>query len=130
MTIQELREKMKVIDNQIAKLKQAKREVKEQLKDAIQASFEAANMVKPGDPIKTLGGETMFYEGFTFDAYQDIICLCHPAKKDGTASKAVRHMTWRDFMEVPKSVKWSMYIAKACDDIMKAGPTGTFLTTD
>lgn len=97
MTIQEIREQIRIIDNQISILKTKKREYVCELKDAIQASFEAEHMVKPGDPIKTRGGETMFYEGFTLDAYQDIICLCHPAKKDGTASKAVRHMIWSDF---------------------------------
>lgn len=61
-TIQELREKITVIDNQIAKLQQAKREVKSEQKDAIQASFEAEHGVKPGDPIQTRSGETMFYE--------------------------------------------------------------------
>ena len=97
MTIQEIREQIRVIDNQISILKAKKREYECELKDTIQASFEAEYMVKPGDPIKTRGGETMFYEGFTFDAYNDIVCLCHPAKKDGTASKAVRHMMWSDF---------------------------------
>ena len=96
-TIQELREKITVIDNQIAKLQQGKREVQSELKDAIQASFEAEHGVKQGDPIKTRSGETMFYDGFIFDAFRSIICLCHPAKKDGTPSKAIRHMIWSDF---------------------------------
>ena len=96
-TIQELREKITVIDNQIAKLKQGKCEVQYQLKDAIQASFEAEHGVKHGDPIKTRRGETLFYDGFIFDSFRNIACLCHPAKKDGTASKAIRHMTWSDF---------------------------------
>jgi len=50
-----------------------------------------------GDPIKTRSGETMFYDGFIFDSFRSIVCLCHPAKKDGTASKAIRHMIWSDF---------------------------------
>ena len=96
-TIQELKDKVKVIDNQIGELNQKKREVQKELKEAIQASFEAEHGVKQGDPIETRSGETMFYDGFIFDAYQSIICLCHPAKKDGTASKAIRHMIWSDF---------------------------------
>lgn len=88
---------MTAIDNQIAKLQQAKREAKEQLKDAIQTTFEAEHSVKPGETIKTWRGETMFYEGFVFDSYNSIVCLCRPAKKDGTASKAIRHMGWSDF---------------------------------
>ena len=96
-TIQELREKITVIDNQIAKLQQSKREVQYELKDAIQASFEAEHGVKPGDRIKTRSGKTMFYDGFTFDSFRRIVCLCHPAKKDGTASKVPRLMIWSDF---------------------------------
>lgn len=88
---------MTAIDNQIAKLQQAKREAKEQLKDAIQVDFEAEHSVKPGETIKTWRGETMFYEGFVFDSYNSIVCLCHPAKKDGTASKTIRHMGCSDF---------------------------------
>jgi hypothetical protein len=96
-TIQELIEKIKVIDNQIAKLQQGKREIQIELKYAIQASFETEHGVKQGDPIKTRSGETMFYDGFIFDSFRNIVCLCHPAKKDGTASKAIRHMIWSDF---------------------------------
>ena len=88
---------MTAIDNQIAKLQQAKREVKEQLKDDIQAAFEAEHSVKPGETTKTWRGETMFYEGFVFDSYNSIVCLCHPVKKDGTASKTTRYKLWSDF---------------------------------
>lgn len=97
MTIKEIRDRMKVIDDQITILKLQKREFKEKLKDAIQASFEAEHGVKKGDPIKTRLGTTMFYDGFIFDSCQSIVCRCRPAKKDGTASKAIRHMMWSDF---------------------------------
>ena len=97
MTIQEIREQIRVIDNQIAKLQQAKREVQEQLKDAIQASFEAEHGVKLGDTIKTRDGETLFYAGVAVSRYDNIIILCHPAKKDGTESKFVRYKVWSDF---------------------------------
>ena len=97
MTEQEIREQIRVIDNQISILKAKKREYEYELKDTIRASFEAEHMVKPGDPITTRQGEKMYYDGFVFDAYNSIVCLCHPAKKDGTASKAVRHMMWSDF---------------------------------
>ena len=96
-TIQELREKITVIDNQIAKLKQDKREVQDELKDAIQACFEGEHGVKQGDPIKTRGGDTMFYDGFVFDAFGSIVILCHAAKKDGTASKTIHHRYLSDF---------------------------------
>lgn len=96
-TIQELREKITVIDNQIAKLKQDRRELRDELKEAIQASFEAEHGVKHGDPIKTRGGETMFYDGFVFDAFGNIVILCHATKKDGTASKTIHHRYECDF---------------------------------
>lgn len=97
MTIQELREKRMAINNQIAKLVQAKREIQDKLKDTIQASFEAEHGVKPGDIIKTQNGEALFYDGVAVSKYDNIILLCHPAKKDGTTSKFVRYMRFCDF---------------------------------
>ena len=96
-TIQELSEKITAIDNQIAKLKQDRSEVRSELKDAVQASFEAEHGVKQGDHIKTRCGETMFYDGFIFDASGSIVILCHAEKKDGTASKTIHHRYVSDF---------------------------------
>ena len=96
-TIQEIIEKITVIDNQIAKLKQDRSELRDELKYAVQARFEAEHGVKHGDPIKTRGGETMFHDGFVFDAFGNIVILCHAAKKDGTASKTIHHRYLSDF---------------------------------
>ena len=59
--------------------------------------YEAEHGVKQGDPIKTRGGDTMFYDGFVFDAFGSIVILCHAAKKDGTASKTIHHRYLSDF---------------------------------
>lgn len=97
MEIKELKAKISAIDNQIGELKAQKYEVQKELKDAVQAAFESEQGVKPGDPIVTRSGTKMFYEGFVFDAFHDIVCVCHPVKNDGTASKAIRHLQWSDF---------------------------------
>ena len=96
-TIHELKEKIKAIDEKIGKLKREKDEVKVELKDATQAAFEAQMMIKPGDPIKTKLGETVFYGAFVFDNWGGIVILCHPKKKDGTASSVLRYYMWGDF---------------------------------
>ena len=96
MDIKELKARISAIDSQIAGLKAQKYEVQRELKDAVQAAFESERGVRPGDLIETRSG-TMFYGGFEFDAFCSIVCVCHPVKNDGTASKAVRHMTWSDF---------------------------------
>ena len=96
-TIQEIIEKITAIDNQIAKLEQDRRELRDELKDANQARFEAEHGVKQGDTIKTRGGVTMFYDGFVYDAFGSIVILCHAAKKDGTASKTIHHRYLSDF---------------------------------
>jgi hypothetical protein len=66
-------------------------------KEAKQVEFEAQHGVKSGDKVTTKGGTTYFYERFIIDAYGWITILCHPAKKDGTASKADRHLSDVDF---------------------------------
>lgn len=96
-TIQELKEKIMAIDEKIGILKREKDEVKAELKDATQAAFEAQMMIKPGDPIQTKLDETVFYDGFVFDSWGGIVILCHPKKKDGTASQAILHYMWGDF---------------------------------
>ena len=97
MEIKELKAKISAIDKQIGELKAQKFEVQKELKDAIQAAFESEQGVKSGDPIETRNGTKMFYVGFEFDAYNRIVCVCHPTKNDGTASKAIRHLIWSDF---------------------------------
>jgi len=97
MTIQELKAKITAIDNQIGELNTQKYEVQKELKDAVQAAFESEQGVKSGDPIETRSGTKMFYDGFVFDAFRNIVCVCHPMKNDGTASKAIRHLMWSDF---------------------------------
>lgn len=97
MTIPELKDKIKSIDQKIGELNTQRRETMVELKDAVQAAFEAEHMVKPGDPIMTRRNGKMFYDGFAIDAFRSIVCICHPVKNDGTASKASRHMQWSDF---------------------------------
>jgi len=96
-TIQELKEKIKAIDGKIGMLNREKNEVKAELKDAAQAAFETQMMIKPGDPIQTNRGETVFYGGFVFNAFGNIVILCHPPKKDGTASHLIGHYRCCDF---------------------------------
>lgn len=67
------------------------------IRDAKQIEFEAKHGVKSGDKVTTKGGTTYFYERFIIDAYGWITILCHPAKKDGTASKVDRHLSDVDF---------------------------------
>ncbi len=55
-----------------------------------EAEFESEKQVKRGGKIISKGGETYFYDGFVV-SYGSVYMLCHPAKKDGTASKAIRH---------------------------------------
>ena len=95
-TILELKKKVKAIDLQIAQLRGEKNEVMKELKGAMQAAFETQHKIKSGDPIKTKN-ETVFYDRFTFDAFGDIVILCHPQKKDGTASKAIRYYNMGQF---------------------------------
>ena len=61
-----------------------------------EAEFESEKQVKRGDKIISKGGETYFYDGFVA-SYGSLYILCHPIKKDGTASRAIRHIYPRDF---------------------------------
>jgi hypothetical protein len=61
-----------------------------------ESEFESEKQVKRGDKIISKGGETYFYDGFVV-SYGSVYMLCHPAKKDGTASKAIRHFYPEDF---------------------------------
>ena len=95
-TIEEINEYIAEIDSVIRKLRERRHIQKEILRDTMQAAFEAQHMVKPGDKMNTVVG-TMFYDGFTLDQRDNVYVLCHPVKNDGTASKAIRHMSWENF---------------------------------
>lgn len=95
-TIEEISEYIAEIDNEIRELQKRRHIQMEILRDTMQAAFEAQHMVKPGDRMATTAG-TMFYDGFVLDQRDNVYVLCHPVKNDGTASKAIRHMSWQDF---------------------------------
>ena len=97
MNRQELKEKIKTLANDISVLQNEKRETNIQLRDVAQADFEQEKGIKSGDKIKTVGGHEFYYDRFIIDAFGYILVLCHPEKKDGTASRADRHILPRDF---------------------------------
>ena len=97
MKRKELKEKLRTLANDISTLQNAKRETNYQLRDVAQADFEQEKGIKSGDKITTTGGHEYFYDRFIVDAYGNILVLCHPAKKDGTASRTDRHVLARDF---------------------------------
>lgn len=87
------------IINDIDKLDERKREVEQQLKvlmkelvETSAAKFEKEKKVKLGDPIKSeVSGITYFYDGFV-KCCRSVTMRVHPAKKDGTPSKAIRYV--------------------------------------
>ena len=81
----------------LAGLRNQKADLMTQLRDAKQIEFDAKHGVKSGDKVTTKGGTTYFYERFIIAGYGWIAILCHPVKKDGTASKADRHLSDVDF---------------------------------
>ena len=97
MTIKELNLKISAIDNQIGELKIEKRHLKQDLCKAIQEKFEKDLGVKSGDIVATKYGEKYFYQDFTLDSYGCVVCNCNPIKKDGTPSRAIRHILYWDF---------------------------------
>jgi len=72
--------------------------INEELKDAMQQVFEQRLGVKEGDILTTKAGTKYFYECFIIDSWSNIFVLCHPVKNDGTASKAVRHIFYGEFI--------------------------------
>ena len=97
MNEKEIKSKISEIDGKINGLRSQKADLMTQLRDAKQIEFEAKHGVKSGDKVTTKAGVTYFYERFILDAYGWVMILCHPAKKDGTASKADRHLSDVDF---------------------------------
>lgn len=61
-----------------------------------EAEFESEKQVIRGDKIISKGGDVYFYDGFV-SSYGSAYILCHPVKKDGTASRAIRHIYPGDF---------------------------------
>lgn len=72
--------------------------INEELKDAMQQVFEQRLSVKEGDILTTSAGTKYFYERFIIDSWGNIFVLCHPTKNDGTASKAIRHIFYGEFI--------------------------------
>lgn len=97
MEVKEIESKISEIDGKISGLRNQKADLMTQLRDAKQIEFEAKHGVKSGDKVTTKGGTTYFYERFIIAGYGWIAILCHPVKKDGTASKADRHLSDVDF---------------------------------
>ena len=60
------------------------------------SEFESQKQVKYGDKITSKGGESYFYNGFVV-YYGSLYILCHPVKKDGTASRYIRYIYPEDF---------------------------------
>ena len=73
--------------------------INEELKNAMQQVFEQRLGVKEGDVLTAKAGTKYYYERFIIDSYGSIYILCHPAKNDGTASKAIRHMFYGEFID-------------------------------
>lgn len=61
-----------------------------------ESEFESGKQVKRGDKINSKDGEPYFYDGFVA-SHGSLYILCHPVKKDGTASRAIRHIYPGDF---------------------------------
>lgn len=97
MNRQELKEKLRTLADDISTLQNTKRETNYQLRDVAQADFEQEKGIKSGDKITTTGGHEYYYDRFIVDAFGYILVLCHPVKKDGTPSRADRHVMTRDF---------------------------------
>ena len=72
-------------------------------------NFEKKNGIKKGDRIIAKDGITYFYDGFA-EGNARAVVLCHPAKKDGTPSKAIKHLQPRDFGDDQKNLEWILHI--------------------
>ena len=92
MTAKEIKDQIEQTKKEIADLNGKKYDLTEQYRDALQSEFEAKHGVKSGDKLTTKNGTVYYYDKFTIDTFDDVVILCHPVKKDGTASKAGRHI--------------------------------------
>lgn len=97
MKVKEIESQISEIDGKINGLRNQKATLMSQLRDAKQTEFEAKYGVKSGDKVTTKTGMTYFYKRFIVNNYGWIMILCNPIKKDGTASKADRHLSEIDF---------------------------------
>ena len=97
MEINEIQQKINDCDEKIRAIKEERQVLNRELRDAMQAAFEAEHMVKPGDLMETHTRGKVFYDGFIVDANERIFILCHPIKNDGTPSKGVIHLLWESF---------------------------------
>ena len=58
-------------------------------------------VAKPGEIIRTIRGNKIFYfDHIEADAFGLIDVVCHPQKKDGTPSLAIRKMLVSEFAEI------------------------------
>jgi len=69
---------------------------KRELAETLRGLFEE-KVAKPGEKITSASGVTYFYEGIRHE--YDVEVICHPMKKDGTPSKAVRYVYLSNFVE-------------------------------
>ena len=83
---------------EVRKAQEKVRSIQEELKERMQQVFEERLGIKSGDIITTDSGTKYFYDQFIIDPYGSIYVLCHPAKNDGTPSKAIRHMFYGEFI--------------------------------
>ena len=84
---------------EVRKAEEKVRGINEELRAAMQQVFEDRLGVKEGDIITTLkGGTKFYYERFIIDTLGNIYILGHPVKNDGTASKAIRHLFYGEFI--------------------------------
>ena len=83
---------------EVSKAQEKVRSINAELKERMQQVFEERLGIKSGDIITTNIGTKYFYDQFITDKWGSIHVLCHPAKNDGTPSKAIRHMFYGDFI--------------------------------
>ena len=84
---------------ELAKAREKVGSINIELKNAMQQVFEQRLGIKKGDIITTNAGTKYYYDCFIIDVFGDIVVLCHPAKKDGTASRTNRHIFYGEFID-------------------------------
>lgn len=97
MTAEEIKAQIEETKRKTGDLQSKKNYLIGQLKEAMQVEFEAKHGVKSGDQLTTKAGTVFYYDRFVIDAFGYVVILCHPVKKDGTASKADRHVGEHEF---------------------------------
>jgi chromosome segregation ATPase len=97
--VKSIKARLAEAEREVSKAQMRVRSINMELKDAMQQAFEQRLGVKKGDIITTKVDTRYFYERFIIDSYGTIYVLCHPVKNDGTASKAIRHMSYGEFID-------------------------------